>query len=261
MANSPVSNRSAHLVIGAGLALTGFSLPYLSPFGCNSEKLPKLTRADGAQAFRDWVPGTELTAYAPDLKVSGWYNTTKNLSRRELLSAGLVVAEVYWAPWCGPCVAEIPAINQLQHRFRDKVVFLSLAVEQDQKVLDFVYSNASFDAASSFDTVVGAVGTEAFRKLGSIPQIRVFSGNAEQPDYVWGADKGLPQLEKVVEQLAFQPSGPHAHSLGSIFARGAVAESERFARTTIDTVPETICVLDKTGVIQGMSGSPSLPTQ
>ena len=32
-------------------------------------------------------------------------------------------------------------------------------------------------------------------------------------------------------------------------AQLAVAESERFARTTIDTVPETICVLDKAGVI------------
>lgn len=32
-------------------------------------------------------------------------------------------------------------------------------------------------------------------------------------------------------------------------AQLAVIESEQFARTTIDTVPETICVLDKTGVI------------
>ena len=32
-------------------------------------------------------------------------------------------------------------------------------------------------------------------------------------------------------------------------AQLAVVESEQFARTTIDTVPETICVLDKTGVI------------
>ncbi|MEO7108762.1 MAG: diguanylate cyclase [Rhodoferax sp.] len=32
-------------------------------------------------------------------------------------------------------------------------------------------------------------------------------------------------------------------------AQHAVAQSEQFARTTIDTVPESICVLDKTGVI------------
>ena len=32
-------------------------------------------------------------------------------------------------------------------------------------------------------------------------------------------------------------------------AQQAVAQSEQLARTTIDTVPETICVLDKTGVI------------
>lgn len=32
-------------------------------------------------------------------------------------------------------------------------------------------------------------------------------------------------------------------------AQLAVAESDQFARTTLDTVPETICVLDKTGVI------------
>ncbi|SEM68468.1 Thiol-disulfide isomerase or thioredoxin [bacterium A37T11] len=48
----------------------------------------------------------------------------------------------FWATWCGPCVAEIPHLEQLQQDYKDKnIVFASISVDKEkdkQKWKDFV---------------------------------------------------------------------------------------------------------------------------
>ncbi len=45
----------------------------------------------------------------------------------------------FWASWCAPCRAEIPAFNKVQHQFKDKgVAFLGVAIEDKEDVERFL---------------------------------------------------------------------------------------------------------------------------
>jgi peroxiredoxin len=47
--------------------------------------------------------------------------------------AGKYVFIDYWATWCGPCKAEIPAYKQLIEDYKDKnIVFISISVDKDK---------------------------------------------------------------------------------------------------------------------------------
>ncbi len=46
---------------------------------------------------------------------------------------GKVLLVNFWATWCAPCVQEIPSLNLLQTRFRDKgLVVLGISVDKDE---------------------------------------------------------------------------------------------------------------------------------
>ena len=52
---------------------------------------------------------------------------------------GKVVVLEFWATWCEPCVDAIPALNQLEERFRGQpVVFLHITDESEAAVLEFL---------------------------------------------------------------------------------------------------------------------------
>ena len=62
--------------------------------------------------------------------------TVQDADRRVALAElrGKVVVLNFWATWCAPCVEEMPALLQLQQRFRDKgvtVVGISIDVDED----------------------------------------------------------------------------------------------------------------------------------
>jgi thiol-disulfide isomerase/thioredoxin len=41
-----------------------------------------------------------------------------------------------WATWCGPCVREIPDINQIYHEYKDKnIIVLGVSVDQNADVV------------------------------------------------------------------------------------------------------------------------------
>ncbi len=77
-----------------------------------------------------WPVGTTRAsandAYAPDFR---WH---KNDSTLDSLSGhlGQVVLLNFWATWCGPCKAEMPAIQAVQDQMGDSLFVIGVAVDQ-----------------------------------------------------------------------------------------------------------------------------------
>ena len=78
--------------------------------------------------------------YAPDFR---WH---KNDTTLDSLSGhlGQVVLLNFWATWCGPCKAEMPAIQAAQDEMGDSLFVIGVAVDQCnpyQTVSDYVSGN------------------------------------------------------------------------------------------------------------------------
>ncbi|MBI1375281.1 MAG: redoxin domain-containing protein [Phycisphaera sp.] len=74
---------------------------------------------------------------APKLQVSKWLNGEPV----EKFESGKIYVIECWATWCGPCVAAIPHVSEMNTRFKDKgVVFIGMNVWEDApgKVAKFV---------------------------------------------------------------------------------------------------------------------------
>ena len=55
---------------------------------------------------------------------------------------GKVVLINIWATWCGPCVAEMPEIDQLAEDYADDLVVIGINCgEPEETVVDFVEEN------------------------------------------------------------------------------------------------------------------------
>lgn len=77
------------------------------------------------------MPGVE----APDFEVQLIDGETFKLSEQR----GKVVMLNIWATWCGPCVAEMPDIDQLAKDYEDDLVVIGVNCgEREETVIEFV---------------------------------------------------------------------------------------------------------------------------
>lgn len=51
----------------------------------------------------------------------------------EVIQGPLTVVD-FWAPWCGPCKMMEPAMEKLEQQFGDKIKFVKMNVDGNQKI-------------------------------------------------------------------------------------------------------------------------------
>ena len=65
--------------------------------------------------------------FAPQIIVEQWLTPAPD-------TTGKFVLVDFWATWCGPCRQSIPHLNDLQARFKDRLVVIGLTDESPEKV-------------------------------------------------------------------------------------------------------------------------------
>lgn len=94
---------------------------------------------------------------------------------------GKVIFMNFWATWCPPCVAEMPAINKLHEEMGDEVAFVMLSMDQN------------FDKAVSFKERKD-YGLPVYELAGQLPAM--YRSSALPTTYVIDADGKLALTHK-----------------------------------------------------------------
>jgi thioredoxin 1 len=86
--------------------------------------------------------------------------TDASFQREVLESEGPVVVD-FWAPWCGPCHAVEPVLNDLEREHEGKVEFVKLNIDENIETASryavlSIPTVILFDGGEPRETVVGA---------------------------------------------------------------------------------------------------------
>jgi len=81
--------------------------------------------------------------------------------QREVLESDSPVVVDFWAPWCGPCHAVEPVLNDLEREHEGKVEFVKLNIDENVETASryavlSIPTVILFDGGEPRETVVGA---------------------------------------------------------------------------------------------------------
>lgn len=151
-----------------------------------ASKPPKRTGRDGHPAL-----GIE----PPEVVAADWLNTDTPQSLAGL--RGNVVLVEFWATWCGPCVAGIPHLNEMQARLGDQGLRILSFTDEDRRKVEKFQKNAkvpieyTVGLGSSLSAVYGVRG---------IPHAFVIGRDGK---LAWHGHPADPECEeKIVAALA-----------------------------------------------------------
>ena len=146
-------------------------------------------------AFAGSLPAVGMEA--PDFEVTLLDGEVFRLSEQR----GKVVLINIWATWCGPCVAEMPDINQLAQDYDEDLVVIGINCgEDEQTVANFVAENGyTYRFATDTDYFISGM----LYPTTGIPYTIVVDGNGIISQLHLGGGTGMYEVleEYVLEAL------------------------------------------------------------
>jgi thiol-disulfide isomerase/thioredoxin len=138
-----------------------------------------------------------LGAEPPEVVAKEWLNAEGPRSLAEL--KGQVVLVEFWATWCGPCVAGIPHMNELNAKHSgDGLRILSFTDESRSKVDRF---QKSAKVPIEYTIGVGSTSSQTYRVTG-IPHAFLIGRNGK---LLWEGHPAMPACEEnIVKALAMK---------------------------------------------------------
>ncbi|MCH2213435.1 MAG: redoxin family protein [Fuerstiella sp.] len=64
----------------------------------------------------------------------------------ESIQSGSVYVVEFWATWCGPCLAGMPHLSELQNQYQGKVQFIGVTEEDEGHVMEFLKQDGGNEA-------------------------------------------------------------------------------------------------------------------
>ena len=104
----------------------------------------------------------------------------------------------YWAPWCKPCIQEIPELNKLNHE-QDSIRVIGINFDQPDAQL---LAEQAKELSIAFPNIVIANGVDPFmqyfgyEKPKALPMTVIISPDVELKTVLWG-----PQNESTLKPL------------------------------------------------------------
>ena len=76
----------------------------------------------------------------------------------------------FWATWCGPCRAEIPAFVELQQQYQNQgLQFIGIALQEAEEILDFLQEfNVNYPSLVGSDDVI-EIAKNLGNDIGALP--------------------------------------------------------------------------------------------
>jgi len=147
----------------------------------------------------EWASGAE---HGPDSAVAALWTTTlpapddKPLPLAQFRGKPLVVN--FWASWCGPCIAEMPALAALHKKYAAKGInFVGIAVDTAPNVQGFVHRvNVDYPLV-----VAGFGGGDLARQFGDEQGALPFTVVIDASGKVRSTTLGQVKPEKLAEAL------------------------------------------------------------
>jgi len=87
--------------------------------------------------------------------------------KTEVLEAGMPVLVDFWAPWCGPCRAIAPLLEELAGEYAGRAKIVKINVDDHQK------SAASYGVRSIPNLIVFKNGQVAQQIVGAVPKTKL----------------------------------------------------------------------------------------
>ena len=112
----------------------------------------------------------------------------------------------FWATWCVPCGAEMPLLDEMQTRYKGKIVFIAASVD-DEEMKSTVESFIKKHKATALTVMMGATldNLGDFHLQQVMPGTVFIDGEGNIVDRLSGALK-RPQLEERLKKLAGDPA-------------------------------------------------------